>query len=56
MGKKKEIVSQLEVAAALPDVEYIRAFHLFLENYHDEQLEALLFAEDKDLHFPLVVQ
>lgn len=56
MGKQKDILSQPDEAAALPDGEYVRAFQQFLENYHGEDLEALLFAEATAVHYPLVVQ
>lgn len=57
MGKQKDVLlSHPEEAAALPDVEYVRAFQLFLENYHGESIEALLLADDGALHYSLVVQ
>jgi hypothetical protein len=56
MGKQKDVLSEPDEPAAVPDVEYIRAFQLFLENFQGEQLEALLFAEDAALHYSLDVQ
>lgn len=57
MGKQKDaLLSHPEEAAALPDVEYVRAFQLFLENYHGESIEALLVAADGNRHYSIVVQ
>lgn len=57
MGKHKDVFLSLpEEAGSWPDVEYVRTFQLFLENYHGDAIEALLFAEDAALHYSLVVQ
>lgn len=57
MGKQKDsVLTHPEEAAALPDDEYVRAFQLFLENYHGESIEDLLTAQDGSLHYSLVVQ
>jgi len=57
MGKQKDShLSHPEEAAGSPDVEYVRAFQLFLENYHGESIEALLFAQDGNLHYSVVVE
>lgn len=57
MGKRKDaLLSNPAEEATLPDVEYVRAFQLFLENYYGEFIEALLSADDEKRHYSLVVQ
>lgn len=57
MGKEEfSPLSQREEAGFQHDAEYVEAFQIFLEQHYGESLEALLHAEDKARHYPLIVE